>query len=194
MREDSHQILSGATEKDLDMVTSIKEAHCFVAEDFDSELGKANSPEYLKTISTPERDILLGRELFQATEGLFQPSFFGAPCSLGILEAACLAMKQCLPFNGYRYFRNVIITGMTARFPGLVERLKCGIEKFTNSEIRMVSQGLAYEGWAGGSIVASLNHCMWKTKEVPIGTREELCPCTRIPGPFFYYDINILLL
>jgi actin-related protein len=155
---------------EMEIVRSIKEELCYVAEDFDMELeGCANRAKKMRTsmassdgdkpFELPDGSMLtVGSERFRCPEALFKPTLLGKEFK-GIHEITHECITTCDIDLRKELFANVVLSGGTSMFPGLAERM---VKELTALAPRSKIKVLAppdrkYSVWIGGSTLASLS-------------------------------------
>jgi actin-related protein 2 len=122
---------------DYDTVRQIKEKFCYVAADLALENKLAKETIALeKTYTLPDkRELTIGSERFEASEGLFQPALVEKEGD-GLAEIAYGCIQSCDIDIRADLYKNIYLSGGTSMFPGLPTRLEIEI---TN---HFVSHGL----------------------------------------------------
>ncbi|KAK2817306.1 hypothetical protein Q5P01_025497 [Channa striata] len=137
---------SFTTTAEREIVRDIKEKLCYVALDFEQEMGTAASSSSLeKSYELPDGQVItIGNERFRCPESLFQPSFLGME-SCGIHETTFNSIMKC----------DVDIQGNHC-------------PRTTTMKIKIIAPPeRKYSVWIGGSILASLStfQQMWISKQ-----------------------------
>jgi len=162
---------SFTTTAEKEIVRDVKEKHCFVSEDFEADMARADqSTEFEKTYELPDGNtITISTERFRAPECLFQPSLIGKE-EAGVHKLTYNSIMKCDIDIRKDLYQNIVCSGGSTMFPGLPERMKKEIAKEApaSMEVKIVAPPeRKYSVWIGGSILASLSTFeeMWVTKQ-----------------------------
>ena len=134
----------------------IKENLCYVAQDYDRELYKANNTtECDETWEIDENyEITISSERFRCTELLFNPSLHGLDCD-GFDASIYNSIMKCDIDIRDELYKNIVIAGGNTMFTGLKERLENEIEVRQNRRTKVIAEPeRGYGAWFGGSIFA----------------------------------------
>uniref|UniRef100_A0A6B2L7Z9 Actin n=1 Tax=Arcella intermedia TaxID=1963864 RepID=A0A6B2L7Z9_9EUKA len=154
---------------ELEIAREIKEKHCYVALDPDEETcTAASSAALLKTHQLPDgHSLLLGSERFRCPELLFRPALLGRE-GPGVHELVHGAIRSAEVDERRVLYGNVVLAGGSTMFPGMVERMQKELSRLAPASVgvRVVAPPeRKYSVWIGGSILASMSHFRWITRE-----------------------------
>jgi len=146
---------SFTTSAEKEIVRSIKEQLCYVAEDFDEE---ENKPEEDVEFELPDGSMMqVGKQRYQCPEALFKPEKIGLEAD-GFPQLAYKSIQKCDIDVRRDLYSNVVLSGGTTMYKGLPERLEKELKTLvTNATIKVVAPPeRKYSVWIGGSILSSL--------------------------------------
>ena len=157
------------TTSQRETVREIKEKLGFVSQDFSKDLNSPVGPSLVKDFELPDgQTIRVGKERFQCTEALFQPSLMGLNFP-GIHQLVYDCIMDCEIDTRKHLYCNILPMGATSLFPGLADRLQTEmvalLPNSTRNWVLRRDYG-RFSVWIGGSIQASLSFMRneWMTK------------------------------
>lgn len=142
-------------------VRDIKEKLCYVAQNYEHEVKKADKGDCDKEYVLPDgKSINIhGKCLFETAESLFKPNLCGLE-STGIHEKLKSSVEKCDIDVRRDFYGNVILSGGTTMWKGFESRLKTEIEAMIPSSVKVqifAKPERKFAVWLGGSIVAELS-------------------------------------
>jgi len=157
-----------STTAEKDIAKDIKEAHCYVALDYEAEKDKCQKINY----TLPDGKVItFDTQAYRAPEILFQPKLCGKEGSgFGLM---CYESVQACDIDLRKeLFQNIILSGGTSLLKGLPERLekdvKGRVEEAMKGEVKVIaSPDRKFSVWLGGSILSSITTfaTSWVTAE-----------------------------
>ncbi|XP_063715151.1 uncharacterized protein LOC134842645 [Symsagittifera roscoffensis] len=169
LHERGHSFVSSG-EKEI--VREIKENLCYAAYDFDQEVALSETNIKLeKEFELPDGSLIrIGNERFRCPEALFKPQLIGREHGGGVHDMTYNAIQKCDVDIRRDLFMNTVLSGGTAMFPGLVNRMQKELMGLNGDRTRVkviAPEERKYSAWIGGSVLASLSSFqqMWVSKE-----------------------------
>ena len=159
---------SFTTSAEKEIVRSIKETVCYVAQNFKEEQEKWNDSMNVDHELPDGTTISIGQPRFKCPEALFKPSMIGLE-QPGIQELTFKSIQKCDIDVRRDLFGNIVLSGGTTMYNGLPERLQAEIQTLCNTNIKpkvVAPPERKYSVWIGGSILSSLTtfQNQWVTK------------------------------
>jgi len=159
---------SFTTSAEKEIVRSIKETVCYVAQNFKEEQEKWNDSMNVDHELPDGTTISIGQPRFKCPEALFKPSMIGLE-QPGIQELTFKSIQKCDIDVRRDLFGNIVLSGGTTMYDGLPERLQAEVQALCNTNIKpkvVAPPERKYSVWIGGSILSSLTtfQNQWVTK------------------------------
>jgi len=159
------------TSAEREIVRDIKEKLAYVAQDYESELQKAeHTSDVDHEYELPDGSkMTVGSERFRCAELLFKPNFIGLEIT-GIHETTFNSIQKCDIDIRKDLYGNIVLSGGTTMFEGIETRLADEVSKLAPKDAKIKVNAPAerkFSVWIGGSILSSLSTFkqMWITKE-----------------------------
>jgi len=153
-----------------DIARDIKEKNCYVALDYEAEMKEfSDKPDKLGEYTLPDGAVIkFGNQQIRCPEVMFQPSLLGKDFK-GIHETSYQCVQQCDIDVRRELLENIILSGGSTMFPGMVDRLKKEIEKLVPASVSVkivAPNERKYSVWIGGSVLSTLAtfQSMWVTR------------------------------
>ncbi|XP_048387056.1 uncharacterized protein LOC125452541 [Stegostoma tigrinum] len=147
------------TSAEQEIVRDIKEKHCYVAEDYERELGHLENCGELNYTLPDGQIITIGNEVFRAPEVLFKPEVIGRD-HYGIHESLLRAIILCDVDLRQNFVGNIVLSGGNTMLSGLRTR----VQKETSSMLPLDLSKYVhitspanrdFTVWSGGAALAS---------------------------------------
>jgi len=152
-----------STSAEKEIVRDIKEKCCYLAEDFDNEMSKAQNGEVDITYELPDGNIVtVGNQRFRCPEALFQPSLIGMEAA-GIHAMVYNAIWACDIDIRKDLLCNIVLSGGTTMVPGFGKRMQLELTKLAPSTMRirvLYPEDRKHSVFIGGSMLADLDSFM----------------------------------
>merc|ERR1712205_264477 len=116
---------SFTTSAEREIARDMKEKLCYVAQDYEAEVEtSARSSECDKTYEMPDGTMLtIGSERFRCPEVMFNPSLMGRE-QVGVHDATYNSIMKCDIDIRKALYGNIVLSGGTTMFEGLVDRMQ----------------------------------------------------------------------
>lgn len=149
----------GKADFETDYSNDIKEKLCFVSTDLEKDIHLSKEKKLDKSYKLPDgSEIIIGRERFETSEVLFQPSLIGLE-DQGIHQQVFNIITRCKEQIQPKLYQNIVLCGGSSLFEGLDIRLKQELEILSKDytvDIKSPSNRI-FSPWIGGSMLSSLS-------------------------------------
>ncbi|XP_076872787.1 uncharacterized protein LOC143522807 isoform X2 [Brachyhypopomus gauderio] len=148
------------TSAELEIVREIKERCCFVALDYEAELGVGGAGTEMHYTLPDGQVVSLTTERFRASEILFKPELSGRD-HYGMHESIFKSILQSDIDLRKSFLENVILSGGNTLLTGLSERLELELSRLSPADgpggVRVLSPPQRdVSVWRGGAVLSSL--------------------------------------
>lgn len=149
------------TTAEKEIVREIKEQLCYVAQDYEEEVKRADETDECEvSFELPDgNSISIGKERFQCPEALFQPPMCGKEAKGIHMITYESIMKADVDIRKDLY-QNVVLSGGTTMYEGIGERMTKEIQNLAPSamQVKVIAPPeRKFSVWIGGSILSSLS-------------------------------------
>jgi len=149
------------TTAEKEIVREIKEQLCYVANDYEEELKRAEETDECEhSFELPDgNSISIGKERFQCPEALFQPPMMGKEAQ-GIQQITYQSIMKADVDIRKDLYQNVVLSGGTTMYEGIGERMTKEIQCLAPSSMQVkviAPPERKFSVWIGGSILSSLS-------------------------------------
>ena len=129
---------SFTTSAEREIARDMKEKLCYVAQDYEAEVEtSARSSECEKTYEMPDGTMLtIGSERFRCPEVMFNPSLMGRE-QVGVHDATYNSIMKCDIDIRKALYGNIVLSGGTTMFEGLVDRMQKEIAALAPSSMKI---------------------------------------------------------
>ncbi|CAE7327031.1 ACT3 [Symbiodinium necroappetens] len=151
-----------STTAEREIARDMKEKCCYVADNFDEELKKAEATNACaSTHELPDGNVIrLNSERFKCPEALFNPELVGRPETEGVHTQIYKAIMRCDLDIRKELFANVVVSGGSTCFPGFGRRLQAELAKLIPSTVRirvLAPDDRRFSVFIGGAMLADLD-------------------------------------
>jgi len=150
------------TSAEKEIARRIKEEHCYVAMDYDSEVERyrdGSNPGV--TYFMPDgQSVRIKETMCQVPEFLFNPMKLENIENRTVHELTADTIKECDLDVRRTLYDNIILSGGTTLIPGFADRLESEVQKLApiNAKVRVSAPDDRYLSvWMGGAILSSLS-------------------------------------
>ncbi|OMJ71919.1 hypothetical protein SteCoe_29756 [Stentor coeruleus] len=144
---------------DFEICRDIKEKVCYVASDYNEELGKS-SHEILMNYQLPDGSVIsVGQERFKAPEIMFNPTVAGLDVD-GVDVSVCKSIGQCDVDIRRSLFGSIVLSGGSTMFSNFSDRMLKEIKEKSANGVKvkvLAPKERKFSVWIGGSILGSLD-------------------------------------
>ena len=158
------------TSAEKEIVRDMKEKMCYVAEDYEAELKKAESGSELeKQYTLPDGNVCsFSVQRIKTPEYIFNPTLNGKEYG-GVHQLTFKSIMNCDLDVRKDLYSNIILSGGTTMFEGFGERLYKEMKELAPPTMKVkviASPDRKYMVWKGGSTLSTLSTfgSMWITK------------------------------
>ena len=146
------------TSAEFEIVREVKEQHCFVQRTARRETEQQTAAHMSKHKLPDGTELVLGNELHQAPEVLFNPTLVGRECSSVVQVLSESIRKTDIDIRKALY-ESVFVSGGTSLMTGFCPRLLSEMTKVTPKDCKVKLHAPAermFTTWIGGSFLAQL--------------------------------------
>jgi len=151
--------------KQLEGVRRLKEALCYVAEDYAAESARPEKEIEASFVMPDGVTVTVGNERFQAPEAMFAPEMLGLDME-GLHKLTWKSLTKCPVDCRKSLLSSIVVSGGSTLFPGFAKRLERELLasaqgagfSLRKNDVRIIAPGnRKYLSWVGGAVLGGVS-------------------------------------